>query len=68
MNIAKHLSHVCLVVHDDLETAVSEVAAEGEDLAGEAVVDGVQAPADNIYNISAISRQLIKLSTKCRGI
>ena len=48
VNIAKHLSHVCLVVHDDLETAVSEVAAEGEDLAGEAVVDGVQAPADNI--------------------
>ena len=48
LTITKHLSHVCLVVHDDLETAVSEVAAEGEDLAGEAVVDGVEAPADNI--------------------
>ena len=48
LNIAKHRLHVCLVVHDDLETAVSEVAAEGEDLAGEAVVDGVEAPADNI--------------------
>ena len=48
LTIAKHLLHVCLVVHDDLETAVSEVAAEGENLAGEAVIDRVQASADNI--------------------
>ena len=48
LTIAKHLLHVCLVVHDDLETAVSEVAAEGENLAGEAVVDRVQASAGSI--------------------